>query len=356
MSTFSYEEYADMHLVYGFCGCSARAARQEYGVRYPHRRLPSIGVFIRLHECLRRTGRFPTNLRELGNQQTDVGLEQTVIDRVMAQPDISTRDLARAFGISQFKVCEILKKEKLYPYHVQKIQVLHTGDNYRRKEFCCWLVQSDTEEHHFFHRILWSDESNFTRDGVFNTHNLHQYSHQNPHASRQQHSQRRFSINVWAGVIGNVLIGPYLDFPARLTGPIYLNFIQNMLPTLLEDLPLQLRRNIIFQHDGAPPHSSRLVQAYLNRTFETWIGRGGTVPWPPRSPDLNPMDYFVWGYLKELVYRTEVTNVDDLRARIFTAAEKLRRVLSFGVTVGSMRKRARLCISENGFQFEQKLK
>jgi len=33
-----------------------------------------------------------------------------------------------------------------------------------------------------------------------------------------------------------------------------------------------------------------------------WIDRGGRVPWPPRSPDLNPLDFFFWGYSKNIVY------------------------------------------------------
>ncbi|KAJ8894315.1 hypothetical protein PR048_006935 [Dryococelus australis] len=33
-----------------------------------------------------------------------------------------------------------------------------------------------------------------------------------------------------------------------------------------------------------------------------WIGRGGLVPWPARSPDLSPSDFFFWGCLKRRVY------------------------------------------------------
>ena len=38
----------------------------------------------------------------------------------------------------------------------------------------------------------------------------------------------------------------------------------------------------------------------MNAIFdEKWIGRGGPVAWPPRSPDLTPPDYFLWGFVKE---------------------------------------------------------
>jgi hypothetical protein len=58
-----------------------------------------------------------------------------------------------------------------------------------------------------------------------------------------------------------------------------------------------------FQHDGAPPHFSRNVQGILNRMYPNrWIGRGGPRHWPGRSPDLNPLDFFLWGYVKIVIY------------------------------------------------------
>jgi hypothetical protein len=60
-----------------------------------------------------------------------------------------------------------------------------------------------------------------------------------------------------------------------------------------KEVPLAKRMHMVFQHDGAPAHYSRLV-THLNLTFlERWIGRGGHVPWPPRSPDLTPLDFSI---------------------------------------------------------------
>lgn len=93
-------------------------------------------------------------------------------------------------------------------------------------------------------------------------------------------------------------IGPYF-LPPRVNGIIYADFLQNNLPVLLEDVPLRARENMIFQHDGAPAHYSRRVREFLNRRFrDKWMGRGGPIIWPARSPDLNVLDYFVWGYIK----------------------------------------------------------
>src|SRR5215469_14775470 len=50
----------DMHFVYGFCNGNARAAVEEYQRRFPDRRIPSRGVFTRIHQTLRETGCLPS--------------------------------------------------------------------------------------------------------------------------------------------------------------------------------------------------------------------------------------------------------------------------------------------------------
>ncbi|EFN63727.1 hypothetical protein EAG_00069, partial [Camponotus floridanus] len=77
------------------------------------------------------------------------------------------------------------------------------------------------------------------------------------------------------------------------------NFLEESLPELLEDVPLATRNAMWFMHDGAPAHFSRIAREFLTATYgDRWIGRGGSHLWPARSPDLNPLDYFLWGYLK----------------------------------------------------------
>lgn len=54
-------------------------------------------------------------------------------------------------------------------------------------------------------------------------------------------------------------------------------------------------RNIWFEMDGAPVHFTRGVRALLDEEYgRNWIGRGHPQMWPPRSPELTPLDFFVW--------------------------------------------------------------
>jgi len=71
---------------------------------------------------------------------------------------------------------------------------------------------------------------------------------------------------VWSGVIGDKLTGPYI-FPQRLTGDIYATFMQDEVPALVENVPVQTRRQMYYHHDGAPPHFIQVLKQYLNLKF-----------------------------------------------------------------------------------------
>lgn len=135
----------------------------------------------------------------------------------------------------------------------------------------------------------------------------------------------------------------------------YNNFLNNNLPELLEDIPLNIRQRLIFQQDGAPPHNARCVQRHLNENFPgRWIGRGGPINWPARSPDLTPLDYFLWGHIKEYVYKEQINTREELEERITEAIATITPEMIIKTT-NSLLRRAQLCIDCNGGHFEQLL-
>ena len=129
----------------------------------------------------------------------------------------------------------------------------------------------------------------------------------------------------------------------------YIIFIRDMLPEMLENVPLQVRQRLWFQHDRAPAHFALDVREYLNNVFlNRWIGRSGPVQWPPRSPDLTPTDFFIWGEMKCLVYETPIDTPEELVVHVAEAAAIIRETQSFS-------RRYQLCINVNGRQFQQLL-
>jgi hypothetical protein len=75
---------------------------------------------------------------------------------------------------------------------------------------------------------------------------------------------------------------------------------------------------IHFQQDGAPPHYLGEVREYFSTRFPgRWIGRAAPIAWPPRSPNLTPLDFFLWGFVKDRVFVSPLpANVVELRIRI----------------------------------------
>lgn len=77
---------------------------------------------------------------------------------------------------------------------------------------------------------------------------------------------------------------------------------------------------VVFQNDGCPAHYQRTVREHLDNCFpNSWIGRGGPIPWRARSPDQTSLDFYVQGHAKELVYATEVPTKEILIERINAA-------------------------------------
>lgn len=112
-----------------------------------------------------------------------------------------------------------------------------------------------------------------------------------------------------------------------------------------------------FQHDGAPPHFRNIVRNFLNDNFPNmWIGRNGTHHWPPRSPDFNPVDYYLWGHLKAKVYDVAINSREELLERINNACVEVRNNPDMiRRAIRNITTRARKCIQRNGGHFEQLL-
>ena len=73
------------------------------------------------------------------------------------------------------------------------------------------------------------------------------------------------------------------------------------------------------------PYCVVAAKNYLNRRFIEWIGRDGSIKWPPNSPDLTPMDAFLWGTLKDRVNANTIENIDHLKYLIRREIQSLNQ-------------------------------
>ena len=130
-------------------------------------------------------------------------------------------------------------------------------------------------------------------------------------------------------------------------------YIGNLLPKLIEDCESVTPGSFIFQQDGAPAHTARLAQQWIEQHCPDFIKKD---EWPPNSPDLNPLDYHVWGAMLEKyqAYSPKPTNKDELKVVLQAIWDDLpqepinRAVLAF-------RSRLHACIRSEGGHFEHQL-
>jgi hypothetical protein len=47
-----------------------------------------------------------------------------------------------------------------------------------------------------------------------------------------------------------------------------------------------------------------------------WNGRGGPITWPPRSPDLTPLEFCLWIYVKNIVYQVKINDLQHLKSHL----------------------------------------
>lgn len=347
---YSQSEKVDMLLIYGECLKNATQSEILYAQRYPDRlHHPTRSYFAKVEEKFRRE---PEVNEEKFVISEDVEID--VVAYVEINPTASTREIAFERGISHQSVWKILSKHGFKSYKYQVNQHLYEADGARRITFCNWFLQNYGEDINFHKKILFSDESRFTNNGMFNRNNNRYWSRQNPHLIREGNFQERFGINVWMGVLGNHIIGP-IFFEGPLTAVRYRGFLENEIEGFIDEIPLAGLEQMYFQQDGAPPHSARIVAEFLNnRHGNRWIGTNGPVRWPARSPDLSPLDFHYWAFMKNEVYATPVATIEELRNRIEGSVARIQRQQLNNV-LGAFVRRIRLCLEVNGQHFEQLL-
>lgn len=333
---------------------STLAAQEMFHEKYPNLPIPTHRLINGMVQNLRDFGQFqtPSHAQARGGpRRVHASLDRRIRNYFLRNPQESTRTAARRYNVSQFFVWKLLNASGLHPYHFQPVQDLLLADYPRRVEFCRWL-QENREIN-----ILWTDEATFSRIGLFNVHNEHYWSSRNPHLTRRHAFQVRFTLNVWAGVVNNTVIGPHF-IEGRLNGNNYLQLLRNVIPELLRGVPEQHLNNLHYQQDGAPAHFQHLVRDYLDEEFPgRWIGRGGPIAWPARSPDLTPLDFYLWGDVKRIVYKQESNTVQELRQKIISAFEVVKENhFALSRLKDNLMRRAELCQQEGGGHFEHLLK
>lgn len=298
---------------------SYRKIAQRFHAMFPHRPTPSPKGIRLMYQKIRATGSVfnrpkPGRPRSATNEQNEV----LVIGSIYMNRQQSLREVALETANSISSVRRILRRHKFHPYGVKLTQELTEADCGKRLDFC-ELMDEKVRDPDFLKKVCFSDESTFHLTGYVNRHNCRYWCEVNPNEYREAHTQRPKKRNVWAGILGDEIIGPFF-IDGNLDSAKYVLLLHHQIVPAMRASAARQNidwNDVIFQQDGAPAHFARIVRQYLDLVFPNrWIGRSGPILWPPRSPDLTALDFFLWGFLKDRVFRTIPQTIQKMENRI----------------------------------------
>jgi hypothetical protein len=264
---------------------------------------------------------------------------------VLENPTISIRKASCAVGMSYESVRTLLKEDlHLKPYKLHEFHELKGPDYAKRVKFAKWIRALPAGSLDFF---ICSDEAYFFLTEPINKQNNRFWSDSKPigQIERPLHDQK---VLTWCAMSAKKIYGPFF-FENNVNQHNYLKMLQDFFWE--RHRKVQGYTKYYFQQDGARPHTANLVQNWLKSKFKDFFV--DKTKWPPRSPDLNPCDFFLWGYLKSVVYNPLPKTIEELKQNIEREIKKINREMLESTFV-NFRKRCDLVIAAHGGHIEDK--
>ncbi|GBL88979.1 hypothetical protein AVEN_255144-1 [Araneus ventricosus] len=221
----------------------------------------------------------------------------------------SVREVSRSLDMPVSTVRKILRNIlQCYSFKITYVQELVPADLPKREAFALQFHARMEVDNAWPWNTLWTDEAHFYLQGSVNTQNCRIWARNNPFQMQPLtlHSQK---VTVWCGFAAAFIlclfffeeIGPSGPVTCTVDGKRYESLLRNQLIPALQQRGCV--DSTIFMQDGAPPHIATPVKQLLNLHFgnDRTISCHFPTAWPPRLPVLNPCDFWLWGYLKDVV-------------------------------------------------------
>lgn len=341
---------------------SYQQVQEEFRIRFPDRPVPQKTTIKKNVEKYEEHGTSQNRNKGHSGRRITVRTPeniQAVRERLENNPTgVSSR--RNGLGLTKSSFNRITKKDlRLHPYKMLIRHKLREADLRRRLQFCHWF-HARCNNRRFLANFVIGDEAGFALNGEVNNHNVRMYAPSNqPPDFHFDRNDAREKLTVWAGLCGNGdMVGPFL-FNQNVNGQAYLNLLnEDVIPELVRIFGNQYQngnfQRLWWAQDGAPCHRLIAVRDRLNQVFRNRVVMlFNENEWPPRSPDLTPCDFFLWGYLKDRVFKTPPENLQVLRQRIIDQCNILRENRAMiRNSVRHMRERTQRCIEQNGAHVE----
>jgi len=317
--------------------------RKEFVQEY-NRNAPSKSSTQKIIKKWRSTGSILDQKKRRTKTALTLNKLTEISNRLQNSPTKSLRRLSAQSGVSLYSAHQATKQLGLKAYKVSVQHQLLPADFDRRTTFCNWIRDEIFIGQIDPNLLFFSDEAWFHLSGYINSQNNRYWSTDNPHQVHEipLHDQK---IGVWCAISRTKIIGP-IFFQDTVNSERY---IANILRPFFDQLTDYEKQNGTFQQDNATAHTAHASMAAIREVFEDRIISRNR--WPARSPDLNPCDFFLWGFLKAKVYENNPHTLDELRTNITNLIQAIPEQMLSNV-YDNFIKRTECCIEENGHQFQ----
>ena len=225
--------------------------------------------------------------------------------------------------VSRCSIAKVVKRDLgMKSFKRKKVHFISRTAKEKRLARCKGVLGRHAVEN--LDKILFSDEKLFTIQEATNAQNdriLANSPSKVPEKFRYvSRVQKPQSVMVWAG-ISKMGRTPLIFIPqgAKINS---INYRELVLEPVLKNVSQEIFESgsFIFQQDGAPAHTSKATQSWLQANFPGFISKE---EWPPYSPDLNPMDYSVWSILQTNACSDSHTNINALKQKLCREWERI---------------------------------
>lgn len=273
---------------------------------------------------------------------------KAVKERFRRNPARSARKMAREMNMSHTSMQNVIKKDLGYSaFKKQKIHGLTRKNIADRVARSRLLLKT-----HAGHNIIFSDEKLFTLEATLNKQNDRVYGaclRDIPADKRAvERYQNASAVMVWGAIsTKGKLPLLFIDRGVKINKEYYL---QHVIKGHLNPCAKMLfgKDSFCFQQDSAPAHKALIVQKWCNQNLPCFISSS---EWPASSPDLNPLDFSIWGYMLGKLDDVKHLSLDTFKKRLVKIWDEMPNEV-MRAACNDFEKRLRAVIKHKGERFE----
>ena len=316
-------------------------------------KLPNRSTFFKLFEKFMATGSVH-HLKPSGRKVSKVTEDNIILVRQMveANPKVSIRQISSQLDISTQTAWVIIRKKlKMFPYKPKTTQPLTLQHKKQRIAFSDWVIQKSPE---FMDNVIWSDEKLWEEKVRPNRQNERYWGLVDPEVEVDCRVQGGKKVMCWGAVINGEIILHWFPLNTSVNQHVYLDMLKSVLWPAVRGV--SSRRSYYFQQDGATAHTTNMVLEWLKNKFgDRVISRNTAQPWPAKSPDMSPLDFWFWSVCLTELRRSPPNSLEELKNTVNDFADRLTREEVIK-SARDLHIRAKCCKEAKGGAFEFKLK